>query len=549
MISQNALVVTTATGLPMENTHEENTWLIPDSLSRKIVQMGNNIWKAAKQLTGENSSYIEEGQSRILDPDQLKVSDGFFLSGMEEDDSLQIFEDVPPGHWAFAEIETLYRGGYVLGCSIEPRLYCPDSGLTRGEMAVFTLRGVNNAEFIPPDPTEQLFLDTPLSHWAVEWVTQLYKDEYSAGCSSDPLQFCTDTPHVRQEAAVFALRIVHGGDYIPPEPVGLFSDVDQESWSAKWVEQAYREGLLDACATVPDLLFCPESPFTRDWAAVLLVRALGLNPFPTPTPSATPTGTVQPTPTPTPDPSGDNNPVAVITMLSETIDHMDDFSNTHILGTKTIRFRIDDSYDPDGLTQLENGGSYYVRVHSRRFLGCGIVWREGEQGYADIKDHIFEVNLDDIGYYSIELTVTDSTGREASTRFYFYTMVSPAGLGAEPLENHPPNPEVTVVNASGGTGSRSNPYIINGNTARFNFLNSSDLDGPRDLQQGLFAYQIDADGMHPTHASGYTYQDMKNQDFSFDVGEIGSEHEFTLDAYVIDRWGRVNDKTFYFYAP
>ncbi|MBN1265533.1 MAG: hypothetical protein JXA25_08575 [Anaerolineales bacterium] len=557
-ISQNALNITTATGFGLEVIPEQDSGTaMAGSLSRKMAQLGSEIWKATKRFTGLDTAPDGENLSSTLGFNQIQRSGSeTFLNPASVNFSGQSFDDVPPEHWAYAEIETLYRGGYVRGCSTEPMLYCPDSGLTRGEMAVFTLRGVNNAGYLPPDPEEQIFADTPLSHWAVEWATRLYEDEYSAGCSSDPLNFCTDTAHLREEAAVFALRIVHGGDYLPPEPGGIFSDVDLGTWSAKWIEQAYLEGLLDPCETEPALRFCPDTPFTRDWAAVMLVRALDLEPDPIPTPTKTiepeyptPTPTLpieDPTATPTPDPSGDSNPVAVITVLNNTSEQMYDFSNTTILDTKTIRFRIDESYDPDGNNQLHDGGTYYVNIHSRRFLGCGVVWHEVDQSYAHINGRVFEVTLDEIGYYSIELTVTDNTGREGSTRFYFYTMVSPLDLGPEPTSNQPPDPDITVVNDFTGNGSRNNPFRITDDTLYFNMLSSSDPNGSLDLQQGLFAYQIDADNMHPLHAHGYTYQYMLDQNFSFDVGLIGNENEFSIDAYVIDRWGRVSLESFYF---
>ena len=49
----------------------------------------------------------------------------------------QIFEDVPPGAFAYDFINDIYNQGVTGGCSVVPKLYCPDNLVTRGQMAVF----------------------------------------------------------------------------------------------------------------------------------------------------------------------------------------------------------------------------------------------------------------------------------------------------------------------------------------------------------------------------------------------------------------------------
>jgi hypothetical protein len=46
-----------------------------------------------------------------------------------------VFSDVPAGHWAGAYIEALVAEGITGGCGAG--VYCPDSPVTRAEMAVF----------------------------------------------------------------------------------------------------------------------------------------------------------------------------------------------------------------------------------------------------------------------------------------------------------------------------------------------------------------------------------------------------------------------------
>jgi hypothetical protein len=49
-----------------------------------------------------------------------------------------IFDDVPKTRWAAAWIEQLYREGITKGCPYPN--FCPDSSVTRAEMAVFMAR-------------------------------------------------------------------------------------------------------------------------------------------------------------------------------------------------------------------------------------------------------------------------------------------------------------------------------------------------------------------------------------------------------------------------
>jgi len=53
------------------------------------------------------------------------------------------FNDVPPTHPLVEWIEELARRGITGGCSTTPPLYCPNSTVTRGQMAVFLVRTFN----------------------------------------------------------------------------------------------------------------------------------------------------------------------------------------------------------------------------------------------------------------------------------------------------------------------------------------------------------------------------------------------------------------------
>jgi hypothetical protein len=185
------------------------------------------------------------------------------------------FADVPFDHWAHDYIEVLYQQGFIAGCSTDPLMYCPGDIMSRAESAVFVERGVHGAEFMPVQPTEQIFADVPLWEWFAKWSTALWEDDYTAGCGTDPLMYCPLQGHTRTEGCVFFLRMLYGTDYVPPDPEGIFSDVSLDGWGAKWIEAAYNAGLIPACEMTPELRFCPDDPLDRAMGAYMMVQAKG----------------------------------------------------------------------------------------------------------------------------------------------------------------------------------------------------------------------------------------------------------------------------------
>ncbi len=182
------------------------------------------------------------------------------------------YVDVPPGAFAFDYVIALADSGVTAGCAAA--LYCPDSGTTRAQMAVFLLKGVHGADYVPPEGVG-LFDDVPDGYWAEDWIEQLYSESITAGCSIVPPLYCPETIVSRAQMAVFLLKAEHGAGYLPPEGIGLFDDVPDGYWAEDWIEQLYNEGVTAGCSADP-LLYCPESTLTRAQMAVFLVKTFDL---------------------------------------------------------------------------------------------------------------------------------------------------------------------------------------------------------------------------------------------------------------------------------
>jgi hypothetical protein len=185
-----------------------------------------------------------------------------------------VFSDVPSGYWSWSFIERLYAAGVTGGCSTNPPAYCPAMVVTRDQMAVFLLRGKHGFSYVPPEATG-LFQDVPVDYWSADWIEQLAVEGITAGCNVSPRQYCPTTPVTRDQMAVFLLRVRHGVDYVPPEAIGVFDDVDPDYWAADWIEQLAEEGITSGCSVTPRM-FCPTTPVTRDQMAVFLVEAFNL---------------------------------------------------------------------------------------------------------------------------------------------------------------------------------------------------------------------------------------------------------------------------------
>jgi hypothetical protein len=95
-----------------------------------------------------------------------------------------IFADVPVGYWAKQYIETLYAAGITGGCGISPLNYCPTAPVTRAQMAVFLLRAKHGSNYSPPAASRVIFNDVSFSYWAAAWIEQLAKEGITQGCGS-----------------------------------------------------------------------------------------------------------------------------------------------------------------------------------------------------------------------------------------------------------------------------------------------------------------------------------------------------------------------------
>ena len=90
------------------------------------------------------------------------------------------FLDVPPAHLFRNFVNTLARNGVTGGCG--GGNYCPDAAVTRAQMAVFLLVSREGAGYAPPACDTPRFGDVPCSSPYAPWINELALRGVTSGC-------------------------------------------------------------------------------------------------------------------------------------------------------------------------------------------------------------------------------------------------------------------------------------------------------------------------------------------------------------------------------
>jgi hypothetical protein len=178
------------------------------------------------------------------------------------------FPDVPDSQQFYKFIETLFHNGVTGGCG--GGNYCPDTSVTRAQMAVFLLKAKHGSSFVPP-PCTGVFPDVPCPSTFADWIEELAAEQITGGCGGG--NYCPNNPVTRQQMAVFLLKAEHGSSYVPPVCMGVFADVPCPSTFADWIEQLATEQITGGCGGGN---YCPTSPNTRGQMAVFLGKTFAL---------------------------------------------------------------------------------------------------------------------------------------------------------------------------------------------------------------------------------------------------------------------------------
>jgi len=112
------------------------------------------------------------------------------------------FADVPISHPFAAWIKQLAVEGITGGCG--GGNYCPNSSVTRAQMAIFLLRAEHGPGYTPPPATGVMFSDVSATSPAAAWIEQLAMEGITGGCGGG--KYCPTKAVTRAQMAVFLVR-------------------------------------------------------------------------------------------------------------------------------------------------------------------------------------------------------------------------------------------------------------------------------------------------------------------------------------------------------
>lgn len=114
-----------------------------------------------------------------------------------------VFADVPTSSPYAPWIEELAGLGVTGGCG--GGNYCPDSPVTRRQMAAFLLKTKYGSAYVPP-PATGVFGDVPAGDPFAPWIERLYAEGVTGGCQAVPLLYCPFNPNTRGQMMVFLVK-------------------------------------------------------------------------------------------------------------------------------------------------------------------------------------------------------------------------------------------------------------------------------------------------------------------------------------------------------
>lgn len=156
--------------------HPDGAWV--DSVT--LYDIPDFVWEIGSVPSGTTSNAVPTDYEGIAR--SLANAPGAFGN---TENLPHTFQDVPVTYWAWQYIECLYDNGVTGGCNASPLMYCPATNVTRAQMAVFLLKGKYGPSYTPPAATGDVFGDVPSDHWAGRWIEQLSAEGITGGCGGD----------------------------------------------------------------------------------------------------------------------------------------------------------------------------------------------------------------------------------------------------------------------------------------------------------------------------------------------------------------------------
>ncbi|MCE2528572.1 MAG: S-layer homology domain-containing protein [Acidimicrobiia bacterium] len=120
------------------------------------------------------------------------------------------FADVDEGAWWAVHVERLADLGITRGCEVEPARFCPDSPVTRAQMATFLARAFRLASAPAAG-----FADVGEGTTHQPGIAALAAAGITSGCAVEPARYCPRRATTRAQMATFLTRALRYAGTIP----------------------------------------------------------------------------------------------------------------------------------------------------------------------------------------------------------------------------------------------------------------------------------------------------------------------------------------------
>ena len=193
--------------------------------------------------------------------------------------SVQPFNDVLSTAPFFDYISLMSGDHITAGCSTTPPLYCPDTPVTRAQMAVFVVKALDLATgtTLTYTPTPY-FLDLPASGSPdsiyFPYVQRIKDLGITAGCSTNPPDYCPDISIPQGQMAVFMIKSWMQANNLTTFTYTLtpyFTDVPSTDPFFKFIQKMRDMGFWTGCSTTQ---YCETAAVTRADMAPMVMRAI-----------------------------------------------------------------------------------------------------------------------------------------------------------------------------------------------------------------------------------------------------------------------------------
>jgi hypothetical protein len=136
--------------------------------------VSNPVRESDTTITGTSPALAAGGLYNVV------VTNGDGTTGSLQRGYMTWFSDMPGSDPVSAFVEKLLRAGITGGCG--GGNYCGNNAVTRAQMAVFLLRAKYGTTYAPPPATGAVFGDVQAETPAAAWIEQLYNEGIAGGC-------------------------------------------------------------------------------------------------------------------------------------------------------------------------------------------------------------------------------------------------------------------------------------------------------------------------------------------------------------------------------